>query len=70
LKVFQMTSVLVNDFSRRHLCQNPPALAGGRLSKFTLSRSFLSDCPKFLKSNLATKLNIINNFLIYHLKTQ
>jgi len=22
---------LKNDFSRRHLCQNPPALAGGRL---------------------------------------
>ena len=22
---------LYNDFSRRHLCQNPPALAGGRL---------------------------------------
>lgn len=30
-KCFEMTSVLDNDFSRRHLCLNPPALAGGRL---------------------------------------
>lgn len=28
---FQKTIVLIHDFSRRHLCLNPPALAGGRL---------------------------------------
>ena len=30
------TSALNTDFSRRHLCQNPPALAGGRLIAYVL----------------------------------
>ncbi len=33
LGALRRTSALNNDFSRRHLCQNPPALAGGRLRK-------------------------------------
>ena len=33
IRALRRTSALNNDFSRRHLCQNPPALAGGRLSK-------------------------------------
>ena len=32
LKVFKQDFSLKSDFSRRHLCQNPPALAGGSLS--------------------------------------
>ncbi|MBS7427697.1 hypothetical protein KM917_11970 [Virgibacillus pantothenticus] len=32
LKVFEQDFSLKSDFSRRHLCPNPPALAGGRLS--------------------------------------
>ena len=31
LKVFEQDFSLESDFSRRHLCPNPPALAGGRL---------------------------------------
>ena len=31
LLALRRASALYNDFSRRHLCQNPPALAGGRL---------------------------------------
>ena len=30
---FEQVFSLNNDFSRRHLCPNPPALAGGRLKK-------------------------------------
>ncbi|WP_391201601.1 hypothetical protein [Psychrobacillus sp. L4] len=30
-KSFKKDFSLSNDFSRRHSCQNPPALAGGRL---------------------------------------
>ena len=32
IRALRRTSALNNDFSRRHLCLNPPALAGGRLS--------------------------------------
>ena len=34
IRALRRTSALNNDFSRRHLCQNPPALAGGRLSDY------------------------------------
>lgn len=30
---------LKNDFSRRHLCQNPPALAGGRLNRKVVNQN-------------------------------
>lgn len=32
IRTFRRTSALNNDFSRGHLCHNPPALAGGCLS--------------------------------------
>ena len=33
IRALRRTSALNNDFSRRHLCLNPPALAGGRLRR-------------------------------------
>ncbi|WP_340002060.1 hypothetical protein [Oceanobacillus sp. FSL K6-0127] len=45
---------LKNDFSRRHLCQNPPALAGGRLiNEFGV--------PIYINEETETRKAIISN---------
>jgi len=38
LKRFEQDFSLKSDFSRRHLCPNPPALAGGRLKNGIMTR--------------------------------
>ena len=49
IRALRRTSALNNDFSRRHLCQNPPALAGGRLRwRFTINKEAYTYVPAFV----------------------
>jgi len=52
-KDFKQDFSLKNDFSRRHLCPNPPALAGGRLKE--KSRLMQAAEEKMKKANKVTQ---------------
>ena len=58
IRAFRRTLALNNDFSRGHLCQNPPALAGGRLSLAETAKANGIDFYKYLVKLLTELPNL------------
>ncbi len=67
LKDFEQDFSLKSDFSRRHLCSNPPDLTGGRLIDFvcfTIASPTKCRCTHVhLKSSSEVSSSIMPNFL-------
>ncbi len=73
LKDFEQDFSLKSDFSRRHLCPNPPALAGGRLRFIKeideinlrqISQKKLSSKYLFLKDAYKDHQDVINKAIV------